>query len=104
VSRDSKKSGTEREKKPPYNCSSAELAFERPVRQPNPQQEGKPNGTGNEPNSGSLGRSPKSPIKGWYGLKKGLRGRFGVYIPPLMEALGLCRLEHNPKNNRMRAT
>ena len=49
------------------------------------------------------GRSPKNPIGGWYGLKKGLRGRFGVYLPPLMEALGLCELEHNPKNNRMRA-
>lgn len=49
------------------------------------------------------GRSPENPVKGWYGLKKGLRGRFGVYIPPLMEALGLCELEHNPKNNRMRA-
>ena len=49
------------------------------------------------------GRSPKNPAKGWYGLKKGLRGRFGVYIPPLMEALGLCELEHNPRNNRIRA-
>jgi hypothetical protein len=49
------------------------------------------------------GRSPKNPVKGWYGLKKGLRGRFGVYVPPLMEALGLCELEHNPKSNRMRA-
>ena len=49
------------------------------------------------------GRSPKNPIGGWYGLKKGLRGRFGVYVPPLMEALGLCELEHNPKNNRIRA-
>ena len=49
------------------------------------------------------GRSPANPIHGWYGLKKGLRGRFGVYLPPLMEALGLCELEHNPKNNRMRA-
>jgi hypothetical protein len=49
------------------------------------------------------GRSPENPVGGWYGLKKGLRGRFGVYIPPLMEALGLCELEHNPKNNRMRA-
>jgi len=49
------------------------------------------------------GRSSKNPVKGWYGLKKGLRGRFGVYIPPLMEALGLCELEHNPKNNRIRA-
>ena len=49
------------------------------------------------------GRSLQNPVKGWYGLKKGLRGRFGVYVPPLMEALGLCELEHNPKNNRMRA-
>ncbi len=48
------------------------------------------------------GRSPDNPIGGWYGLKKGLRGRFGVYIPPLMEALGLCELEHSAKNNRMR--
>lgn len=49
------------------------------------------------------GRSTDNPVKGWYGLKKGLRGRFGVYVPPLMEALGLCELEHHPKNNRMRA-
>ena len=49
------------------------------------------------------GRSPDNPAGGWYGLKKGLRGRFGVYIPPLMEALGLAELEHNPRNNRMRA-
>ena len=48
-------------------------------------------------------RSPANPVGGWYGLKKGLRGRFGVYVPPLMEELGLCELEHNPKNNRMRA-
>ena len=49
------------------------------------------------------GRSSGNPVGGWYGLKKGLRGRFGVYLPPLMEDLGLCELEHNPKNNRMRA-
>ena len=49
------------------------------------------------------GRSAGNPVGGWYGLKKGLRGRFGVYVPPLMEALGLCELEHHPKNNRMRA-
>jgi hypothetical protein len=48
-------------------------------------------------------RSTENPIGGWYGLKKGLRGRFGMYIPPLMEALGLAEVEHNPKNNRMRA-
>jgi hypothetical protein len=48
-------------------------------------------------------RSPDNPVKGWYGLKKGLRGRFGMYVPPLLEALGLAEVEHNPKNNRMRA-
>jgi hypothetical protein len=48
-------------------------------------------------------RSPKNPVKGWYGLKKGLRGRFGMYVPPVLEALGLAEVEHNPKNNRMRA-
>jgi hypothetical protein len=49
------------------------------------------------------GRSPNNPVKGWYGRKKGLRGRFGMYIPPLMEELGLAEVEHNPKGNRMRA-
>lgn len=49
------------------------------------------------------GRSPKNPAGGWYGLKKGLRGRFGMYMPPLLEELGLAEVEHNAKNNRMRA-
>jgi hypothetical protein len=49
------------------------------------------------------GRSKKNPVAGWYGLKKGLRGRFGMYVPPVLEALGLAELEHNAKNNRMRA-
>jgi hypothetical protein len=49
------------------------------------------------------GRSPDNPVGGWYGLKKGLRGRFGMYVPPLMEVLGLAEVEHNPRNNRMRA-
>lgn len=49
------------------------------------------------------GRSPKNPVKGWYGLRKGLRGRFGVYLPPLLEKLGLAELTHEAKNNRMRA-
>jgi hypothetical protein len=48
-------------------------------------------------------RSPKNPVGGWYGLKKGLRGRFGMYVPPVMEAMGLAEVEHLPKNNRMRA-
>lgn len=49
------------------------------------------------------GRSANNPVKGWYGLKKGLRGRFGVYVPPLMEALGLAEVTHEAKGNRMRA-
>ena len=49
------------------------------------------------------GRSADNPVGGWYGLKKGLRGRFGVYMPPLLEALGLVELTHDAKNNRMRA-
>jgi hypothetical protein len=48
-------------------------------------------------------RSDANPVGGFYGLKKGLRGRFGMYVPPLMEVLGLAELEHNPRNNRMRA-
>jgi hypothetical protein len=50
------------------------------------------------------GRAADNPVGGWYGLKKGLRGRFGVYVPPLLEALGLAELEHKPRDNRMRAT
>jgi hypothetical protein len=49
------------------------------------------------------GRSEANPVGGWYGLRKGYRGRFGVYLPPLLEELGLAELEHNPRNNRMRA-
>jgi len=48
-------------------------------------------------------RSPANPVGGWYGLKKGLRGRFAMYVPPLLEHLGLIELEHNPRNNRARA-
>ena len=49
------------------------------------------------------GRSEKNPVGGWYGLKKGLRGRFGMYIPPLMEKLGLAELSHEAKGNKMKA-
>ncbi|MEZ5356188.1 MAG: hypothetical protein R2762_26430 [Bryobacteraceae bacterium] len=48
-------------------------------------------------------RSADNPVGGWYGLKKGLRGRFGNYVPPVLELLGLAEVEHNPRNNRMRA-
>ena len=60
--------------------------------------EGKPAGDGTVE---SWARSPKNPVGGWYGLKKGLRGRFANYVPPVMEALGLAELEHQPRNNRM---
>ena len=49
------------------------------------------------------GRAASNPVEGWYGIKKGLRGRFGMYVPPVLEALGLAEVEHNPKNNRMRS-
>lgn len=49
------------------------------------------------------GRSEENPVGGWYGLKKGLRGRFGMYVPPLMEALGLAEVTHDARGNKMRA-
>ena len=48
-------------------------------------------------------RSDDNPVGGWYGLRKGYRGRFGMYMPPLMAELGLAEVERNPRNNRMRA-
>ena len=48
-------------------------------------------------------RAPDNPVGGWYGIKKGLRGRFANYIPPILEALELAEVEHNPRNNRMQA-
>ena len=50
------------------------------------------------------GRDAKNPVKGFYGIKKGFRGRFGMYVPPVLEALGRAEVEHNAKNNRMRST
>jgi hypothetical protein len=49
------------------------------------------------------GRSSDNPVEGWYGLKKGLRGRFANYVPPVLEVLGLAEVEHEARNNRMRA-
>ena len=49
------------------------------------------------------GRSPDNPVGGWYGLRRGYRGRFGMYLPPLLEVLGLAELTHDARNNRMRA-
>ena len=48
-------------------------------------------------------RADDNPVGGWYGLKKGLRGRFANYVPPVMEVLGRAEVEHQPRNNRMRA-
>jgi hypothetical protein len=48
-------------------------------------------------------RSPENPVGGWYGLRKGYRGRFAMYVPPVLAALGLAEVENNPRNNRMRA-
>ncbi len=49
------------------------------------------------------GRSETNPVGGWYGMRKGYRGRFGMYLPPLLEALGLADLTHDARNNRTRA-
>jgi hypothetical protein len=49
------------------------------------------------------GRSPENPVGGWYGLRKGYRGRFGLYLPPLLELLGLADVTHDSRNNSMRA-
>lgn len=50
-----------------------------------------------------FGRSPENPLGGWYGLRNGYRGRFGMYVPPLLEALGRAELTHQPRNNSVRA-
>lgn len=51
----------------------------------------------------AFGRADDNPVAGWYGLRNGYRGRFGMYLPPLLEALGLVELTHEPRNNRVRA-
>jgi hypothetical protein len=61
---------------------------------------------GKDPPAGSVeawGRAADNPVGGWYGLRKGYRGRFGMYVPPLLEALGLAELTHEKRGNRMRA-
>jgi hypothetical protein len=62
--------------------------------------EGKPAAAGTVE---AWGRSPDNPVGGWYGLRKGYRGRLGMYLPPLLEALGLAEVTHEPRNNSMRA-
>ena len=51
----------------------------------------------------AFGRAEDNPVGGWYGQRKGYRGRFGMYLPPLLEGLGLVELEHHARNNRVRA-
>jgi hypothetical protein len=51
----------------------------------------------------AFGRSPENPVGGWYGQRSGYRGRFGMYLPPLLEELGRAELTHEARNNRMRA-
>jgi hypothetical protein len=62
--------------------------------------EGKPTAEGTVE---AWARDSKNPVKGYYGLRKGYRGRFANYVPPVLELLGLAELEHNARNNRMRA-
>jgi len=59
-----------------------------------------------EPKEGTVeawGRASDNPVGGFYGIRKGYRGRFGMYVPPLMEALGMAELTHEKRNNKMRA-
>lgn len=61
---------------------------------------------GKDPAAGTVeafGRSPSNPVGGWYGMRKGYRGRFGMYLPPLLEELGLAEVTHDARNNQMRA-
>ncbi|HEX4444578.1 MAG TPA: hypothetical protein VHZ81_13490 [Galbitalea sp.] len=61
---------------------------------------------GKDPADGTVeawGRSGSNPVGGWYGTRKGYRGRFGMYMPPLLEALGLAEITHDARNNSMRA-
>ncbi|MEQ1787390.1 MAG: DUF6855 family protein [Acidimicrobiales bacterium] len=51
----------------------------------------------------AFGRAADNPVGGWYGQRNGYRGRFGMYLPPLLEALGKVELTHEPRNNRVRA-
>jgi hypothetical protein len=51
----------------------------------------------------AFGRATDNPVGGWYGQRKGYRGRFGMYLPPLLEALGRAELTHEPRNNSVRA-
>jgi hypothetical protein len=48
-------------------------------------------------------RSAANPVGGYYGLRKGYRGRFANYVTPVLELLGMVELEHGARNNRVRA-
>jgi len=52
----------------------------------------------------AFGRATDNPVGGWYGLRNGYRGRFGMYVPPLLEKLGLAEVTHDARNNSMRAS
>jgi hypothetical protein len=51
----------------------------------------------------AFGRAADNPVGGWYGQRNGYRGRFGMYLPPLLEAQGRAELTHEARNNRVRA-
>ncbi len=48
-------------------------------------------------------RAENNPVGGYYGTRKGYRGRFANYVTPVLELMGLVELEHEPRNNRVRA-
>jgi hypothetical protein len=59
-----------------------------------------------QPPEGSVeawARSARNPLGGWYGLQKGSRGHFALYIPAIMRVLDLAEVEEEPGGGRMRA-
>lgn len=49
------------------------------------------------------GRSKKNPVGGWYGLRKGYRGRFASYVTPVLEHLGKVEFEKRGRSVWVRA-
>ncbi len=48
-------------------------------------------------------RDSGNPLGGYYGLRKGYRGRFANYVPPVLERLGLVELDHKPRSGSVKA-
>lgn len=48
-------------------------------------------------------RSEDNPVKGWYGLRKGYRGRFASYVSPVLARLGKVEFEKRGRSVWVRA-